>query len=886
MSASLVATGLGAGHGDRTLFSGLDVVVAPGDVVGLVGVNGAGKSTLLRILAGLRAAEQGSVKLSPSDAVVGYLPQEQTAREGESVLDFVARRTGVTGAQLAMDEAAGQLTDGGVGAHDAYSSALERWLGLGGADLEERVAALAADVGLGVDLGALMATLSGGQKARAGLTSLLLSRFDLVLLDEPTNDLDMPGLERLEAFVADLRIGAVIVSHDREFLARTVTSVLELDLAQQKIRQVSGGYLAYLEEREVEGRHEREAYDAYADRRDALGQRAHRQRAWMEKGVANARRKATDNDKIGRKFRAESTEKQAAKARQTQRMIERLDEVVEPRKVWQLRMEIAVAPRSGAVAAVANHAVVRRGGFRLGPVDLQIDWADRVAITGPNGSGKTTLLGLLLGRIAPEQGSAALGPGVLVGEVDQARALLDDAAPLARAIGAQLPELDDAAVRTLLAKFGLGADQSRRPTSSLSPGERTRAALALLQGGPSRPVRSTPASHPTPPPTPARCRSTRPRRTSSTTPSTRQNLFALKEFGNIYTRIMNPTQDAVEERLASLEGGVGALLVASGQAAETAAILNVAEAGDHIVSSPRLYGGTYNLFHYTFAQARHRGHLRRGPGRPREWRAAVRPNTKAFFAETISNPKIDILDIEAVAGVAHESRRPAHRRQHGRDAVPDPPARVRRRHRRALGDQVPRRSRHGDRRRDRRRRQVRLRRRTRRGSRASTSPTRATTGWSTPATSGSAARSAPTWPSSSRRGFSCCATSVPAISPFNAFLIAQGIETLSLRIERHVAERPGGRRVARGARRGRVGELRRPAVEPVVRAGQEVRPQGRRRGAGVRDQGRRRGRPAASSRRSSCTATSPTSVTCAAWSSTRRRRRTRSSRRRSSSRPA
>jgi len=132
------------------------------------------------------------------------------------------------------------------------------------------------------------------------------------------------------------------------------------------------------------------------------------------------------------------------------------------------------------------------------------------------------------------------------------------------------------------------------------------------------------------------------------------NLFALKELGNIYTRIMNPTQDAVEQRIASLEGGVGALLVASGQAAETIALLNLAEAGSHIVSSPSLYGGTYNLFHYTFPKLGIEVSFVEDPDDLESWRAAVRPNTKAFFGETISNPKQDVLDIEGVARVAHE----------------------------------------------------------------------------------------------------------------------------------------------------------------------------------------------------------------------------------------
>ncbi len=133
------------------------------------------------------------------------------------------------------------------------------------------------------------------------------------------------------------------------------------------------------------------------------------------------------------------------------------------------------------------------------------------------------------------------------------------------------------------------------------------------------------------------------------------NLFALKEFGNIYTRLMNPTADAVEQRVASLEGGVGALAVASGQAAETLALLNIAEAGDHIVSSPSLYGGTYNLFHYTFPKLGITVSFVDDPDDLDSWRAAVRPNTKAFFGETISNPKQDILDIEGVAGVAHDA---------------------------------------------------------------------------------------------------------------------------------------------------------------------------------------------------------------------------------------
>ncbi|MGW5098587.1 ABC-F family ATP-binding cassette domain-containing protein [Streptomyces nodosus] len=483
MTATLVAKDLTAGHGDRSLFSGLDLVVAPGDVIGLVGANGAGKSTLLRMLAGLLTPEGGELLLTPPTATVGHLPQEPERRPGETVREFLARRTGVAEAQRLMDEATEGLVEGRPGADDAYAVSLERWLGLGGADLDERAEEAAGSLGLGVGLDQPMTSLSGGQAARAGLASLLLSRYDVFLLDEPTNDLDLDGLERLEQFVGGLRAGTVVVSHDREFLTRTVTKVLELDLAQGRINLYGGGYEAYLEERERDRRHAREDYEEYADKKSALQDRARMQRAWMDKGVKNARRKAgNDNDKIGRKFRSDSSEKQAAKARQTQRMIERLDEVEEPRKEWELRMEIAAAPRSGAVVATLRDAEVRRGDFTFGPVSLQLDWADRVAVTGANGAGKSTLLGALLGRVPLDAGHAALGSGVLVGEVDQARGLFHGAGPLLDAFRAAVPDLEPVDVRTLLAKFGLKSDHVLRPAASLSPGERTRAALALLQG--------------------------------------------------------------------------------------------------------------------------------------------------------------------------------------------------------------------------------------------------------------------------------------------------------------------------------------------------------------------------------------------------------------------
>ena len=485
MTATLVARGVAGGYGHRTLFDALDLTIAPGDVVGVVGANGAGKSTLLRLLAGVDEPQAGTITLAPTDAFVGWLPQEHERIPGETVAQYIGRRTGCTRATEEMDAAAAALADpsppDGADPADVYSAALERWLASGAADLEERIPAVLADLGLDLASETEMTSLSGGQAARVGLAALLLSRFDIALLDEPTNDLDLDGLERLEAFVRGLRGGVALVSHDREFLARCVTRVLELDLAQGSNRVFGGGYDAYLEERATVRRHAREKYDEFADKKADLVARARTQREWSSQGVRNAMKKAPDNDKIRRKAATESSEKQAQKVRQMESRIARLDEVEEPRKEWQLEFTIGAAPRSSSVVSTLSSAVFTQGSFTLGPVSVQVNAGERIGITGPNGVGKSTLLRALLGRQEPTEGTAGLGANVRIGEIDQARSLLAGTQPLAIAFEAFVPEMGSADVRTLLAKFGLKADHVNRPVDELSPGERTRAGLALLQ---------------------------------------------------------------------------------------------------------------------------------------------------------------------------------------------------------------------------------------------------------------------------------------------------------------------------------------------------------------------------------------------------------------------
>ena len=479
MSAALHARGLALALGARHLLVDVDLSVDPGQRIGLVGPNGVGKSTLLRVLAGLLPPDKGTVQLSPPTANVGYLPQEPERRD-ESVLAYLSRRTGVTHASETLDASTADLAAGVPGADDTYSDALDRWLALGAADFESRVGDVWAELGLREHLlHQTMPSLSGGEAARAGLAALLLARFDVFLLDEPTNDLDLDGLARLERFVIGLGAGCVLVSHDRTFLQRAVTHVVELDEFTHQATRWAGGWDTYLRERDLAKQHARQAYDEYDAKRSSLAGRAQREREWATQGLSKAKKKPDDGDKFIKAFKVNQSEQLAGKAARTDKMMERLEVVEEPREGWELRLVIAAAPRSGAVVARLEHATVEHGSFTLGPIDVQVDYGEKVVIEGPNGAGKSTLLRALLGEEPVSSGNHWRGPGVVVGRLEQARHQLADAPTVLQAFmsatGMLVPE-----ARTLLAKFGIGAEHVNRAAESLSPGERTRLVLALL----------------------------------------------------------------------------------------------------------------------------------------------------------------------------------------------------------------------------------------------------------------------------------------------------------------------------------------------------------------------------------------------------------------------
>lgn len=479
---SIALSGVCVDRGGTRVLDGIDLALHARSRMALIGPNGVGKSTLLDVIAGELVPDDGAVACNPSDVRVGLIRQERERSSAETVLESLRRRTGVTAAQERFDEAVEALADAAPGSDRKYEVALDRWLAVNAGDFDARVGGVLDELGLERDLlDQTTDTLSGGQAARLGLATILASTFDVTLLDEPTNDLDADGLARLERWMDSYRGGLLLVSHDRAFLERTVDSVFELDIHTRRGAMFHGGWTAFIEERETRRRQAEERYGDYASTEQRLKQRAQQQREWVQQGVRSARKYPADGDKHRFNAGIAQTEQLASKAAATERALQRLEVVEKPWEGWDLRFTIAESPRSGTVVVESVDAMLSRGSFELGPVDLYLEWGERVVLAGPNGSGKSTLIEALLGRLQPVSGRVHLGPSVIVGELDQGRGRFDRFDDSLLSIFEQRTGLVGADARSVLAKFALNTEMVERPARTLSPGERTRAQLAEFQ---------------------------------------------------------------------------------------------------------------------------------------------------------------------------------------------------------------------------------------------------------------------------------------------------------------------------------------------------------------------------------------------------------------------
>ncbi len=484
MSATLIdAIGVARRFGDRTIFPALDLRIAHGDHVGLLGDNGTGKSTLLRLLAGRDTPDAGTVTRR---GTLAYVPQlARSSNAVATVRELALEALGVAAAsrQLAAAESAlgaappGPSQDAVIARHAA---ALEAWLAVDAATADADLDRAADAIGLPV--GALdrpRSTLSSGQGARAGLLPLAARPVDALLLDEPTNHLDAAGRDVLARLLDAHRGALVVASHDRALLAQLADRVVELRPRGEAPAFYGGGWDAYERERGHAARQAQEAYETAVAKRAELeaAEREIRRRAAATRSRVGATRR--DNDKHAREWFSARADGVAARGRVVG---ERAGRVEIPERPWQdaaLSLELTPEEQRAPYVVSLQQVTLRRGDWQIGPLDLAVAAGERLLLRGPNGSGKTTILQALAGAHPVESGKRSSATGAVaavLGAIEDALRSDDTVADVVRRLTGRAPT--DA--RSRLALVGLGADQAGRPSSTLSPGERTRAELAVI----------------------------------------------------------------------------------------------------------------------------------------------------------------------------------------------------------------------------------------------------------------------------------------------------------------------------------------------------------------------------------------------------------------------
>ncbi len=478
----LQLTNISKSYGVQTILDSVSFFVHRGDRVGLVGPNGCGKTTLLRIITRLEAPDEGNVSLEPS-ATLGYLPQGQELAFGETVgavvrsglaeLESARQELDWLTAQMAQDASAARLEE--------YGRALERFEALGGYEAEHHVDEVLTGLDLAsVDLNAPVDQLSGGQRTRLGLARLLLSQPALLLLDEPTNHLDIDALEWLERFLNRYRGAALIVSHDRTFLDRTVTRILELDDKTHRVTAYAGNYTEY---EEAKARELEKQWAAWQDQQDEITRL--RSAAAHMRGLAKFRKggKADTGDKFAKGFFANRGLETMRRAKQIERRVEHLltdEKVDKPQASWQMKLEFGDMPRSGQIVLTLEEVGQRfdeRWLFRHAGETLR--HGERIALMGPNGSGKTTLLRIITGELEPTEGRVHLGANVRAGYMPQEQENLDpEATPLS--LIRSLAPMDETQARHFLHFVLFEGDEVFTRIGELSYGERARLILAKL----------------------------------------------------------------------------------------------------------------------------------------------------------------------------------------------------------------------------------------------------------------------------------------------------------------------------------------------------------------------------------------------------------------------
>jgi ATP-binding cassette subfamily F protein 3 len=470
----LIAKNITKIYGTHLILASVTFALGSGQKAALVGPNGVGKSTLLKILAGLETANKGEVQ-KPKAAGVGYLSQEIEALPHESVREYTYRVSGLAELETRMKVLESQLEDPERLAE--YTETEDLYRRAGGYEFDHKIKVLLDGFRLPENsLDQPISLLSGGQKSKVALAAILIKGVDILLLDEPTNNLDLPALIWLEEYLLQSSATCIIASHDRKFLDRVVTKVVEIDWFKRDATLHTGNYTDYAERKALELRRLKEEYRLQQEELKRLEDTAKEKNVWAAKGAVQ---KWSDNDKLGRNFARDRSKKLAVTGKAIEARRDQMERKERPEEREPLEIRLEPLANEAGHGIELTSVTAGYNGFRIGPLTLHVPFGARIGIVGANGSGKSTLLKTIVGTLQPLEGSVSRGESLRMGNFTQEHEDLPrEKTPIW--LFAETAEIYDVdRISFLLHKFHLGYDAAHKKMGEFSPGERARLLLAL-----------------------------------------------------------------------------------------------------------------------------------------------------------------------------------------------------------------------------------------------------------------------------------------------------------------------------------------------------------------------------------------------------------------------
>ena len=466
----MIVKNLSKSFNSNKILDNISFVLEDNDKVCLIGNNGAGKSTLLKILNGDINYDSGNINYN--DENIGMLMQEIDIEDYDlTITCYIKRKTGFKNIENKLKELEENLNDSNM---EEYGNVLDLYLKLDGYNFENNINMLLNGLGLNKDLNKKVKELSGGEKIKVLLTILLLSNPDIMLLDEPTNNLDIDGITYLENYLVKLNKKMIIVSHDEEFLNNISNKIFELN--QGKLTEYKMPYYEYLDYKEKEYKRNLEKYNSINEKREELKSRIKEAEKWSNKGV---NKKKKDNDKIAANFAKEQTKKTSGNISKLKRELEK-EENIDFKKKEKVSFDVNFTNEKGNKDIVINDLVCGYENFKTNRINLNIPFGIRVRIDGKNGTGKSTFIKTLLSKIDKVSGNIIKGNEVKFGYISQDTLIEDNNKTIYEYLTDGINEVNNGLLFTVLDKFNISYEDRNKKYSKLSPGERTRVNLAKL----------------------------------------------------------------------------------------------------------------------------------------------------------------------------------------------------------------------------------------------------------------------------------------------------------------------------------------------------------------------------------------------------------------------